>query len=185
MNESLLARRYAKALLAYAEELGEADLLYPVMRHLGRTLRHASRESEVVDNPTLSEELRGRFVEALAGVEPVPESLRRFVRLVFDHNREYLFGPMALAYLQLYRQSRGIVVAEVRCAHPLSEEAKGKIERLIAAHKQGKVELEVKVESRLIGGFVVTVDGKRLDASVAGELERIRQHLSERNRSIV
>ena len=88
MNRSLLAKRYAKALLAYATEVGEADLLYPLLRDLGRVLRPAEA-AEVVCNPTLSEQRRSQFVVALAG-EGAPESLRRWVDLVFSHNREAL-----------------------------------------------------------------------------------------------
>ena len=184
MNESLLARRYAKALLAYSQELGEAEALYPIMKHLGQRLRPQSHERDVIGNPVIAEELREEFVVALAGNE-APTSLERFVKLVFDHNRESLLGEMARSFVRLYRTARGITYARLESAHPLDEHTREKIVALIVAHCGGEVELDTSVSESLIGGFVLRVDGRQLDGSVAGRLERIRRHFAEKNRSIV
>lgn len=184
MNESLLAGRYAKALLAYADEVGEAEALYPILLRLGRTLRRDYGAVEVVSNPTLSEKVRCGFVVALAGEEP-PVSLERFVRLVFDHNRERLLGEMARAYTKLYRQSRGITHAKVTASQPLDEEAMGRLKEIIRRRRGGEVELDVEIDPDLLGGFILHIEGEVLDASLKGQIERIRQQFIVRNRSIV
>lgn len=185
MNESLLAGRYAKALLAYAEEVGEADALYPLMGRLEGVLRHESKEREVVDNPTLAESLRGDYVVSLVGGEEPPRSLRRFVDLVFCHNRERLLGEMARAYIRLYRRHRGIVHARlVATATPTQEEVE-RLKELIRQRRDGVVELEVVVDREILGGFILRVEGRVLDGSAKGAIERIRQQFIVRNRNIV
>ncbi|MBO7300095.1 MAG: ATP synthase F1 subunit delta [Tidjanibacter sp.] len=184
MNESLLAGRYAKALLAYADEVGEADALYPILLRLGRTLRRNYGAEMVVSNPTLSEQMRCNFVVALAGEKP-PVSLERFVRLVFDHNREQLLGEMARAYTKLYRQSRGITHAKVTATHKMESEALERLKEIIRNRRGGDVELEEEIDPELLGGFVLHIEGEVLDASAKGQIERIRQQFIVRNRSIV
>lgn len=184
MNESLLAGRYAKALLAYAIEVGEEDALYPILRELGRTLRYDYKVRGVVDNPTLSEELRERFVVALAGEEP-PGSLVRFVDLVFRHNREGLLGEMARGYMRLYRRHKGIVYARLVAMATPDEATLERLREIIRQRFDGEVELDVMIDKELLGGFVLRVEGRELDASVRGAIERIRQQFINRNRSIV
>ena len=184
MNESLLAGRYAKALLAHAVEVGEADALYPILRELGRTLRYDRGVRGVVDNPTFSEELRERFVVALAGEEP-PKSLGRFVDLVFRHNREGLLGEMARAYVRLYRHHKGIVYARLVAVATPDEATLERLREIIRQRFGGEVELDVRIDEQLLGGFVLRVEGRVLDASARGAIERIRQQFVSRNRSIV
>jgi F-type H+-transporting ATPase subunit delta len=49
----------------------------------------------------------------------------------------------------------------------------------------GEVELDEEVDEQLLGGFILKVDGKEMDGSVKGQLERIRNVFISRNRSIV
>lgn len=185
MNESLLAGRYAKALLAYAQEVGEADRLYPILRTLGRSLRPGDGVGALVDNPTLSESLRKEVVMSQLGGERVPESLRRFLDLVFSHDRERLIGEMARSYVGLYRKACGITYVRLTSAEKLDEGLVERIRDYVARLKGGRVEMEQEVRKELIGGFIIRVDGKVLDGSMSGELERIRREFIGRNRAIL
>ena len=184
MNESLLAGRYAKALLAHAEEVGEAAVLYPIMKRLSGLLRPTTSLRGVLDNPTLADDVREGVVLALAGEEQ-PESLRRFVDLVFGHNRESLLGEMARAYVGLYRRHRGVTYARVVAAKELDDATRSRLVELLGGQYGGEVELDEEVDEQLLGGFILRVDGKEMDGSVKGQLERIRNVFISRNRSIV
>lgn len=184
MNESLLAGRYAKALLAHADEVGEADLLYPLFRRLCCSLRTISGVACAVDNPTISSSIRSGMVIALAG-EEVPESFKRFVALLFGHKREGLLGEIGRSYLKLYRSSRGLIHVELATASEMDAATLSRVEELVARREGGRVEMEVVVRPELIGGFVIKVDGKVLDGSISGELERIRRAIVGTNQSVV
>lgn len=180
----MLARRYAKALLAHAEEVGESEALYPIMRRLSMLVRPAPNLRGVIGNPTLSDEVRGRVVLALSGAS-VPESLGRFVDLVFSHNRESLLGEMARAYVVLYRKHKGIVHARVTAATAMDETTQHRLKEHLRSIYGGEIEMDVEVNEQLLGGFILKVDGKEMDGSVKGQLERIRNSFISRNRSIV
>lgn len=186
MNNGLLAGRYAKALLTYAMEVGEADALYPLMRNLGRTLRPVAGLDglEIVTNPTLSDRVRRDFVVAMAG-ERVPDSLVRFVDLVFSHNRGTLLGEMARAYIRLYRRHKGITFVRLTSAEPLAEGIRERIEEVVRERQGGEIEMEEIIDEGLLGGFVLRVDGLVLDASAKRAIERIRQQFISRNKTIV
>lgn len=186
MNESLLARRYAKALLSYATEVGEAGELYPIMARLRRELHPEPNARSVVGNPTLSDEQRAAYVVALAGGEgAVPQSLRRFVDLVFAHRRESLLAAMARAYVELYRKAGNITYAHLTTANEIDATTRSQIEKLVVEEFGGTVELVVEVNREIIGGFLLRVGGRLMDGSVKGQLERIRHQFIVKNRNIV
>lgn len=184
MNESLLAARYAKALLGQALEEGVAEALYPIVKSLSQSLPMRGGWRATVDNPTLSEELRARFVVALAGENP-PPLLERFVRLVLSHHRESQLGEMARAYVKLYRHHYGITYARITSAREMPTEVIEQLRGLLAQRFGGEIELDVFEDAGLIGGFVVRVDGRQMDASIKGQLERIRHQFINKNKNIV
>lgn len=49
----------------------------------------------------------------------------------------------------------------------------------------GEVILEEKVDKNLIGGYIIELDGFRLDSSVANQLKRVKQQFIAKNRRIV
>lgn len=181
MNRSLLAGRYAKALLTYAIEAGEADALYPLFRELRFTLGSLHG---VVGNPTLSERERAEAVVRLAG-EGAPALFGRFVDLVFSHNRESLLADMAMAYVRLYRRHKGITFVGVRSAVPLERQTRERIEEIVRRQRGGEIEMQVEVDEELLGGFVLRVDGEVLDGSAKSAIERIRQQFINKNKTIV
>ena len=87
-----------------------------------------------------------------------------------------------------YYESKGIVRGRLvlssepdAAAFKLQDRLKNLIES-----KTGKTLLLVtEVDQSLIGGFVLEVEDKLLDASVSHQLERIRTQFIERNRRIV
>lgn len=184
MNESLIAGRYAKALLEEALERGEAERLYPLMKHLGSTLRPLSSELVVVGNPTIADRVRESFVVGCVGCEP-PALMERFVRLVFAHRRERFLGDMARAYVVLYRKARGIVLVRITSAVPLDEATRERVAEVVRGHYGREIEMVCEENKELLGGFVLRVDGKVLDASVRSRIDRIRQQFISKNRSIV
>ena len=72
MNEGLIARRYAKALYAYAAELGQEQALYGRMQTLAAALATLPDLSEALRNPTLSLRDRATLLNEAAGPQPEP-----------------------------------------------------------------------------------------------------------------
>ena len=87
-----------------------------------------------------------------------------------------------------YYESRGIVRG--RLVLPSEPDASAlaledKLKSLIETRTGKQLLLVTEVDETLIGGFVLEVEDKLLDASVSRQLERIRAQFIERNRRIV
>jgi len=89
-------------------------------------------------------------------------------------NRESYLPEICSAFIKTYKEQKGIKTVHLTTASPATAEVKQSI--LDQVKKSGgytQVELQEKVDPALIGGFVLQVDDKLIDASVAYDLKAI------------
>ena len=112
-----------------------------------------------------------------AELEP---DLSRLVVLLKRNGRGDYLRLILTDYLHLYCQTTGAKLVRLVTAVP-APELPAKIRHIIG----GKVYMDTEVDPSLEGGFVLTMDDRMLDASVKGQIERIRRQFIERNLRIV
>lgn len=66
----------------------------------------------------------------------------------------------------------------ITSAVPLNEETKSKILSKVQEITAGTLEITEKIDPTLIGGFIVRTDDKQIDASVASQLDNLKQRLT-------
>ena len=85
---------------------------------------------------------------------------------------------IALAFMRLYRENNGIARVEIVTATELGDNEINAIIDVVKNQLKGKtIELSKRVDPSLIGGFMVDVDSRVLDASVKNQLEKLRLKL--------
>jgi F-type H+-transporting ATPase subunit delta len=185
MNEGLISKRYARALLEFSTERGEDKGLYERMRSLSRSIAASQRLRDALLTPVLSLRDKTQLVYGAAGEGDMEFSFRRFVAIVVNNHRERLLQNIALGYMQLYRRVHRISVVNLVSVKPMSEYALERIRLDVARRTHGSVELETHVDESIKGGFIFQIDDLRLDASVAGQLEKVRRQFIRKNRIII
>lgn len=161
MNAGLIAKRYADALLLFAKEEQENERVYEDARTLTGALQ---------SNEDLS-----------ACVEGLSATMQKFLTLVVRNKRVDKLHAILRAYRKLYRQENGITRAWLTTAREEPELA-GKLARLMKEQGFSKVDFKTEVDPSLIGGFIVQIEDKRLDASTASQLKQIRKELEAKIR---
>ncbi len=178
MNEGLIPRRYAKALYKYALEKGQDKPMYELMQQLSSTFVVDSKLQEVMNNPFISSEDKVKLLNIASGTEKSHTCFADFLKLLVENNRLSLIRSIALAYLTIYRKANNIYLVEVVSAAPMDKADQTRLQKLIEKHLNGgSMEYSQRVDSQLIGGFVVNIDSERLDASVQNELKQLRLNL--------
>lgn len=176
MNNGKISIRYARALYAYALERGEDKAVYDDMRLVADSLAGVKELAGFLANPAAGSEDKERMLLEAAGGDRACECTRRFMRFALAKNRAASMRMIALMYAKLYREKNHIVTGHVTSAAELPSETEEKI----AASLRGKygmdVEMSAEVDPSLIGGFILDVDNRRLDASVAGQLQKLNNY---------
>jgi len=164
MNTGIVASRYAKALLDFAREKGSQAQVYADACALVAVL---SNEQEL---PKC--------------VESVSDDMRRFLKLVIAKGRVEFLPIILASYIKQYRKAEGITKARLVTAVP-SEELEAKLTALLCKDGFTHVEFETVVNPDLIGGFVLQVEDKRLDASLSTQLQILKYEFEEKNKRIL
>jgi F-type H+-transporting ATPase subunit delta len=175
MNASKSAGRYAKAIL---ELVNEQDCLLAVEKDFTSFLQVVSLSDDLrifLNSPVV----RGdKKMSVLTRIFPDFNAMTlRFFALVVKNRRESHLIEMAHAFEELVQNQRGIVPGTITSSVPLSADTKALIIQKIASSFEGKLELTEEVDASLMGGFVVRVADKQLDASVSNKLNKLRQEL--------
>lgn len=179
MNDGLIPRRYAKALLKLASEKGVARETYEQMCALTNSFREYPELKEVVENPFQSVADKKALLLTAAGRTAVSDALfSDFLTLLVENNRLGMIDMIALAYAAIYREENNIHVVKVTTAAELPAESLARLRALVEQHLGGAdMEFSSAVDPSLIGGFTVAVDNERLDASVSNQLNELRLNL--------
>lgn len=81
---------------------------------------------------------------------------------------------MIRAYRELVRESKGIVRAEVRLAEQPSDAVLQDIKASLKDVAKAEVDLDLRIDPSLIGGIVVKLGSRMVDASLRTKLNSIR-----------
>ena len=102
----------------------------------------------------------------------VPEYVDNFIELLTERGYIDRFSECADEFKLLYYAENGIAEAEVVSAVPLTD---GEVNTLRAKITGKRIELLFKIDPSVIGGLIVRVDGRVIDASVRKDLDNLRE----------
>ena len=97
-----------------------------------------------------------------------------------DRQRIGLLNSVLERLLEIYREQRNIALATITSASALNEDQQSELlKKVQSIAGTDNLEIDLKVDSELLGGFVVNVGSKVIDASIAGQVRRLGLALSK------
>jgi F-type H+-transporting ATPase subunit delta len=133
----------------------------------------------VLRNPQLDPEAKSSILGELIG--DADELFRNFLRLVTEKGRIAEIEEIGREFERLFAEEAGVLTLAVTTAVELSDQEASAIVKQIEEASGRTVEATRNVDPGLVGGLVLQVGSLRLDASVRGRLERLRQELVTRS----
>jgi F-type H+-transporting ATPase subunit delta len=181
MNEGLIASRYATALLKFAEQNQQAEVVYKETTQAARVLGEEKQLRNMLANPMYNKPQKQKIaLVAAAGEGKASTAFERFADLLIAHEREKYLYPISLKYIDLYREKNNIHVARLTTATTIDVKTEKRIADLVQTTIGGKIELEKSIDNNVLGGFVLYVDSNRWDASLAGQLRKIKKEFVQK-----
>lgn len=104
--------------------------------------------------------------------------LNNFVEVLAANNDVKIFSEIEDEFHKLELEKKGGRVAEVTTAQPISKDNEREIIKELNKLVKGDVELRKKIDERILGGVVIRMDDQLIDASVKGELDKLKDELS-------
>ena len=178
-RELNVGRLYAEAVLDLAEEQGQGDAVGEELAELAGYLDRNAELESFLASPLVDEGARAKVIEQLFRGK-ASDLLVDALQVINRKGRLGVLRAIAEAYRRAHRDRRGWVDVNVRTAVPLSAGLRGRLADSIAAFTGKKPTLLEQVDPSLIGGMVVEIEGKKIDASVASRLRDLSETLLAR-----
>ncbi|HUP23833.1 MAG TPA: ATP synthase F1 subunit delta [Thermoanaerobaculia bacterium] len=171
-----IARPYARAFLDSVQ--GEdATAALRDLHQLREALERVPRLAAFALHPGIPLTVKERTFEEVLSSLDAGQPTRRLVLLLVRNFRVGHLPAILEAFEDLLDRRRGVSRATVTCAQPLEGAQREQVERTVRELIGHDVRLELAVDDELLGGFVVQVGSVRYDASLDGQLRRLREQL--------
>jgi F-type H+-transporting ATPase subunit delta len=178
MKAGRIAVRYARALFLSAGEQAVLDTVRKDMELILATVSDMTEVISLLESPIVETRKKTSILVSLFE-HKVSALALDFIRLVTGNNREEYFAAICRHYIKLYKEEKGIKVAHIETARPLTEALRQEMVTIITRAFKADIELEEEVRKDLIGGFLLRVEDKQLDSSVKGKLGKIKKALQK------
>lgn len=178
MSEITVATRYAKSLIDLAKEQNSLDAVRADMSLFEQAVKANSQLGAVLRNPIIPQDKKTGLLVGIFGGK-VNEITLAFFKLIVNKGRAELLYPTAQQFVNQYDVFKHIVRATVILAAPLSADNRKQVIEEVKKIAAGEVVLTEKVDTSLIGGFILTVGDKQIDTSVASGLLKLKKDFGQ------
>ena len=164
---------YAEALLQLSEAAGDTDEVVTQARELLALWNDSPELRQAMASPVLEIAAKKAAITKLFSDQVSPTFLN-LLKLLADRQRIGYLNSVLERFLDLYRDQNQIALATVTSAEALSDDQLARItDQVKAVACTDKVEINAGVDPALIGGFVLKVGSKVIDASLSGQVRRL------------
>ncbi len=178
MSGYRVAIRYAKSLLSLAIETNKVEVVKRDFDHFTRLCDESRPFKLFLRNPVIPNH---RKISILKKIFEGRFDLltMNFIDIVTRKNRENFLIEIAGLFMEKYREYKGIVIARLETPLAINKNEKERIIRIINENigQDKTVELKEKINTDLIGGYVLTIGDKQIDDSVQNKLKFFKQKL--------
>jgi len=172
-----ISERYVDALFDVANAAGVLAVVEKDLHTLSEMLADNADFREFLHNPLLTRQAKGSVSEALLEHIGSNKVTAQFIALLAAHKRLDLLAEMTALFLKKCSVSRGELAAELVAAQAISEKETSVIAETLSKAYSKKIKLSVRGDASLLGGVIVNVGSLRLDSSLSGKLNRLKQTL--------
>ena len=177
MSVSIVARRYAQALLELGAEQGILDRLVDELGTVANAWESSPELQNALENPLVAHAAKKAVVAELAeqiGATPVT---KHALLLLVDRRRTQALPYVARQLRELADARKGVVRAEVTAAAPLSDAYYARLQVQLEKITGQRVVIDRKTDATLIAGVVTRIGDRILDGSLRTRLQSMRDAL--------
>ncbi|MBU6497712.1 MAG: F0F1 ATP synthase subunit delta [Rhodospirillales bacterium] len=169
-----LADRYASALYAHAEDVHALDAVVGEMDALGRLIEESADLRRLLESPLIDVATAAKALRAALAGHGFGKIVQDFTGVVAANRRLGALRGIVAAFAALVAAKRGVVVADVTAAHPLTDLQEQQLRARLIEAGYSNVNIIKRVDPALLGGLVVKIGARLYDTSLKSRLQRLQ-----------
>jgi F-type H+-transporting ATPase subunit delta len=168
MSDFRAASRYAKSLLQLSDEQGILEKVNQDMILIDETCDANKELALVLKSPIIDHYKKSQILDKIFGkkVNPITKS---FYELIGRKGREKMFHSITKEFRKQYLQLKGIEDDGLR----------EQVKAIAVDISKMKPQLEESINKDIVGGFILNIGSRRIDASIKTKLRKLKKELTK------
>lgn len=171
--QASLAGRYARALFDLAQDGGSLAAVEASMARIGDALASSDDLKALVASPVVSRTDAARAIAAVSRQLSLDPLTSNFLGVLARNRRLGKLGEVVRAFASMTAAHRGEVSADVTSAHPLDNAQVEALKAKLKSRLGRDVAVNLTVDPAILGGLVVKVGSRLMDASIRTRLNTL------------
>jgi F-type H+-transporting ATPase subunit delta len=173
----VVAKRYAKALVALAKEHGRLAETGAQLTRLAQLIDDTPELKSLLYNPCISRRFKDDLLADLSQQLGIGAIELNFVRMLLEKGRLPQMPDIVALYEVLAEEAQNRLRVRVRSAFPLSPALQEEVRQRFTQYTSKEIVIDQELDPSLIGGMVAQMGSLVLDGSIRNELHRIKTEL--------
>lgn len=180
MKQTILARRYAKALFTVGKENGQFEAYNETLQGLAGLYKTHPDVVDALTNPLYPLEFREKVMVGIVKSSGVDKVMGNFLNLLVEKKRAEILPEIAEEFQVMVDSEKNISHGTIVSAIELSEKLQADVQATLEKLTGKKVELLTSVDPSLIGGIIAKVGDLVLDGSIRTQLAGLKDSIKGR-----
>ena len=172
----IASKRYAQAMFDLSIERNQLEEYHSATETLLKILEDDNNFSEILSHPAINKDEKLSLLQKTLANQ-VPDDFIGLIFLLLKRGREGILKELINQFKVLYLDYKKIANAKVYSARELPEEKVAEIRNLVSKKLGKAVIIDNIIDSELIAGFKVEVEGYLFDASVKTRMNELKEQL--------
>jgi len=174
---NIVARRYARALFSLGKEKGDAELVAygENLSGLVEALNESPQLDRIFRNPVFKVEEKKAVVDAILSKIKPQQMIVNFCHLLADNNRLGFLADIQANFAELLDEHQGVARGRMITAVALDKDLQDNLKHSLEEKINQRLILEYAVDPNILGGLVLKVGDRVLDASLRAQLVAMKE----------
>jgi F-type H+-transporting ATPase subunit delta len=172
-----IARRYAKGLFAVGDKDGKYGAYFEELEQIMDVVDANQKLRNALMLPLLEMAKRRDLLSDVIRALTLSPTVGSLLQLLLENHRIDYLPVIRKMYAELVDEKEGRTKGQIFTPYPLSDDIKGRIEKVLGERFGKQVQLSTVEDKSLIGGVKVIVGGLRIDGSVRHQLELMNESI--------
>ncbi len=180
MKQTILAKRYAKAIFTVGQEQKKYEKYNDVLQGLAGLYETHPEVIDALTNPLYPMDVKEKVMQGIVASMKVDKIMGNFLNLLVQKKRAQILPEIAVAYQTMVDEAKNISHGNVISAIELSDQLKANVQKILEKLTGKKVELTTSVDPSIIGGIIAQVGDLVLDGSIKTQLAGLKDSIKGR-----
>ncbi len=178
MNNERISIRYAKSIYFLSEQQKNLEIILKDMKMVLSLIKESKDFKNFLFSPILKPKKKIEVIENILGSQISKETIQH-ITLITNNSRESFLDQIIINFIKIYKKQKNILSVKIKSPYEINEEQKDLIVNHLGYSENQKIDFQIEIDKKIIGGLIVETEGKQLDISILSKLQSLKTKFSK------